>query len=779
MAFMPQWFERKSAADDRATSHAVSASPSAQSVTYASGTLDGKNHLSLYEKVLMVFRCVDAVASNQMNVPIYVFVGGKEGRIEDNPKLNRLLNIRPNKYETAAQFRYRISSLALLHPKGVFLEVVGPLTDPESLHILPSESVEPIPDPKKYVSGFRVLSASGAPEPEPLKPEQVIWIRLKPHPTDPYKQVTPLGAAKLPAETDFFARLFNRNFLMNDGRPGLLITLKGRTSAEDAAELKRRFGGGYTTAGRTSVIESDGLDVADLSASPRDVQWIEASRASKEDIMLAFGTPESVLGNASGRTFDNADAEYELFWTHTMINHCDAIAGAFDVFTGRVDDNRTIGYDYSTIDVLQRQKRRRNEEWMQRWLQGGCSWNEYRKNTGQEEWETLAARIVVLPSGIAMAKDPADQAEIPKLPIVGQQPGGPAGQLPALAAQQAQQRQALSSYQGARQGSLEGSRNFDNVISARALALAGKTGLSSNKENKQETFNGMPILEGEVVSETKEHPYRELRSKTENMLQGLMLGWGKRQGKVCSERLDHAKVRKGTRHWDGVTEGKALRGLDPYYVVEVDDWADEMVDDFRTVLRKAMKQEALRVARDMDANGIIDQLNEDGVGDSTKNTPLDRLTGGVNERESLINAVLDEVLNIVDQSTRNQSRRIAEKIKQMDDSGASLPDIKQTVRSMVNEQGSWHKALTTNTTTAAYEGMKHAVYSLGGDYIEKTWNTVEDERVRFSHREADQQTKRVGQPFVIGNSAMLHPGQPDAPVEETANCRCWLSFSVV
>lgn len=766
--FLGGLFERKAANARLATSHAVSQSPSARSggMFASGGTWDTDKALrDGYEKVLYVFRCIDAIASNQAPIPMYVRKGGvSEGTIEKNPELHTLLNVRPNDYESAAMFRYRLSTQLLLSRRGAFIEVVGNKQKPQSLHLIPPQSCEPVPDPEKFIKGFKVRGADY--EEKMLKPDQVVWVKLKPHPTDPYAQMTPLVSAGMSAEMDYFARMFNRNFLQNDGRPGLLITVQGQVSPEDANELKRRFSGGPMAAGQTTVIEGEGLSVADLSASPRDVQWMEAIRASKEDLLLAFGVPESVLGNASGRTFDNADAEYELFWTHTMIPHCDAIAGSMDAFTGEKDDDRVIAYDYRQIDVLQRQERRKHEKLMTEFLNGLITWNEYREGTGKKTWNTLGARIAVLPSGIAIGENDQDQGGITKLPTVAQITGGqpPAGQLGSVAQQQ-------YSYQGARQGAAEGQRNFENIMSARALMLAGKMHKPKQIEDKQDDSD---VVEGEVVY--PEHPYLELRAKVEAMVEGLMTGYDTRQAKVVTDRLDHAKVRKGTRHWEGA-ETKAVRKLDPYYVVEVDRWANDMRDDFDRVLRPIMQREMGRAARDMDSMGIIGRLHEEGVGYPQGKTALERLVGGNKiARDQMIDAAIAPVLDVVEQATRRQSQRIAEKIRRLDDEGKSLTEIKQEIDKMVGSRGSWRTGLGVSMTTAAVEGAKSAVYGKGGPHVTKTWWTESDEKVRASHWENEGEIKAAHEPFVVGSTAMMFPGDPLAPVEEVANCRCWLEW---
>lgn len=60
------------------------------------------------------------------------------------------------------------------------------------------------------------------------------------------------------------------------------------------------------------------------------------------------------------------------------------------------------------------------------------------------------------------------------------------------------------------------------------------------------------------------------------------------------------------------------------------------------------------------------------------------------------------------------------------------------------------------------------------DVSYKRWVTRHDDAVREAHADADGQTVPSGQLFVIGGSSLRWPGDPDAPLELTMNCRCVL-----
>lgn len=79
------------------------------------------------------------------------------------------------------------------------------------------------------------------------------------------------------------------------------------------------------------------------------------------------------------------------------------------------------------------------------------------------------------------------------------------------------------------------------------------------------------------------------------------------------------------------------------------------------------------------------------------------------------------------------------------------------------------------------EALKQAIE---GGFIRESdlklmWHTARDNRVRDSHNAMDSQVRNWGEAFVSGAGNKLRfPGDPDAPIGEVINCRCWLEPKV-
>lgn len=360
------------------------------------------------DRVTWVYRCVDAIAGNAARMELVVREDNPwDGPVVEADPLYRLLNSKSNPGEDSFTFRYRLSAQLLLSRKGVFVQVIrNNGGDPIALYLLSPESVEPIKDTKELVSGWKVRTqeiVNGVirDKEEKLDREEVIWIR-RPHPFDPYGAMTPLRSAGLAIEMDWLAKLYNRNFLINDGRPGGIVVVKGDMEQDDKEELRARFSGGVARAGRISVLSSDqGADFVDTAVNPRDAQYQESRQITKDEILMGFGVPESVLANASGRTFDNAEQERLVFWQETMVQHLDLITRPLDVLDGNEDT--FLGYNLSRVDVLQRAEMKRREYILREFDAGTLDVNEYREATGRDPIPGERGKIMWIPRTKKMA----------------------------------------------------------------------------------------------------------------------------------------------------------------------------------------------------------------------------------------------------------------------------------------------------------------------------------------------------------------------------------------
>ena len=737
---------------ENATARAVSGANGSYADVYGGGYIGNWDYDKAvrrgYESLIDVFRCVDVIAQNAANRYQFCQQGSQrngQGRRVDDPQIEYVLNNQANEYETSWQFRYRLSSQLLLSRKGALVEVVpnkeGRVAQ---LHLIDPGNFEPIRDPYKFVTGFRVREAGG--QMVTLDPDQVIWQRLKPHPSDPYSQMTPMVAAGLVVDTEMLARIYNRSIVANNGKASQLILISGHMNPDDAAEIKYRFGGnGPSTAGRTTVLEGDGVQHINLQATPDELQYLQGLDANKNDIFLAFGTPESVCGNASGRTFDNAGVERLNWWTDTMLNHCDSIAAGWNRLTpGGLKDDLYVCNDYDDIDVLQQPKKDKADALAAEVAAGLRTLDSYLIETGQRPTQTAAGRAYWIPAlgKIPVGSDEDVAASLAELSQVAQAQqalgAGVPGQLPGAPAQDNSGAQGG----GGNNGWTPQQQQQGAVTAGRALAIAGKAERKKlQRPREPETEDDTAPGEWEQVAVTehdepilvravKEHPYGAFRDRCESEMHGLLSAWSSRQEVVVADRVTHSKVRKGTRHWDG--DGMGTKALDTNYIVELERWAKELGDSFGPLISRTINGQMKRLLRELEDSGILGTYNELGGGNPGARSMSGRLFPYGQEDAARIKADLTaDMQSMIRTAAFNQSKRLAARIAQMDADGASAAEIQATIKSMTSKRSSWQKSLSTFNRHHAslVEGVVQKVegYVLG-NLIERKWETIHDER---------------------------------------------------
>ncbi len=86
----------------------------------------------------------------------------------------------------------------------------------------------------------------------------------------------------------------------------------------------------------------------------------------------------------------------------------------------------------------------------------------------------------------------------------------------------------------------------------------------------------------------------------------------------------------------------------------------------------------------------------------------------------------------------------------------------------------------TELTTLVNERSLQAAqkqFRESSDPTYKTWQTMKDPRVRVAHATTQGQTVPISQPFNVGGYQMMYPGDPSAPLQLTARCRCRMTYT--
>lgn len=696
------------------------------------------------QKVTWVFRCIDAIAGNQARLPMILREGNSPvGKvIEDGDDLLTLLNQKSNEGENSFIFRFRLSSQMLMSTRGVFIEKVRSRDGRiNALHLLPPQHTSPIPDSRRFVSGFEVSLPGGGKQ--ILKPEDVLWIR-RPHPLNPYLSLTPMETAGVAIEIENLAKVYNRNFLLNDGRPGGLLVVRGEMDEDDKEELRSRFRGNINRTGQTSVIAADdGVDFVDTSANPRDAAYIQMRQITKEEILAAFGVPESVIGNAAGRTFSNAAEELRVFWMETMLPHLEVLARGLD----ELHDKRYVDFDTSSVPILIIAKQERERYLMDEFNNGLISGNEYREGTGRDKIESeLMDSLLANPNltPIGNTEKPFNPQEQQPVDMVGVDQGPPAG---AEAPAQAPENAAPADTETPAEPAPE-----------QEAALARGPMMFKDLENKY-----VPD-EWDVKSEQAVERWTEILDRS---LERLF----ERQSRVVLEKATGAKARRALANNDLKIDA----------IFDVDVWNKQMVEDLRPLLSAIVtdaadiavststKADPAQQQQPVDPEEVQQYLDEQmgrlqKVNDTTKEEILAAVLvalalSGDDDKTGVLRTALGAIFaSLVGQ----RRRRIAENETQSAFNAGTYLAAQRAA------------ALAERNETEEGDGGEESG-RLGRKPM-KMWLSQRDGKVRPEHRILDGNTVAFDEPFTVQGIKIRFPGDPLAPPNLTVGCRCRLRF---
>lgn len=679
------------------------------------------------DRVTWVFKSVYAIAANAARLPMEI--NNLEGDSVDHPLLP-ILNRMANPHHDAYNFRFQLSSQVMLSKRGAFVEVLRDRLDNViGLYMLPPNFTYPIPDPKKFVSGYSVQVPNQ--EERVVAPENVVWIRI-PHPTDPYRGQSPLEACGLAIDIDYYSRIYNRNFMINDGRPGGILMVNGEIDDDAADLIRRRFlgstGSALGGAGRLTILEAEAAQYIDTSATQRDAQYTETKQLAKEEILMAFGVPESVIGNAAMRTFANADTELEVFWRETMLPHLMLIERGLDRLDGSED--LIIKHNVEDVAILSRDERERAAFHLEELKFGAISVDEYRQKTNRDPVgaDLLYIQANLMPIGVTEIEGQTPSEFEPPTMEDGPQPDAPENIGPEPDNRASPNREPVAMPPST-------TASLDGITEEKS------EGKESDPLDKWGFKFGDLYIDSVKATEISQRRARNMDTMI-NSVSLQMVNYFQRQRRVILEKWNSKKIR------DKINKGSLVSVNDIY---DVAVWDRQLLADSKSWLTAAivdggnefalMLQKELEPDEDLVAAGVI--------------AGLSRMASVNQTTRSLIEAIIVEGVS---------------KGKSVD---AIAEDIREVFSKAVSQRA---RVIASNMIVfGVNEGQMIEASKSGFQY--KVWLTRQDDKVRQSHTNADGQARPLYDPFSVSGHAMMHPGALTAPIEETVNCRCTMLFT--
>jgi HK97 family phage portal protein len=679
------------------------------------------------QKVTWVFRCIDAIAGNQARLPVILRKGNDQRgeQTKDNKPLLEIFNSKSNDGENSFAFRYRISAQLLMSTRGVFIEKVrsrdGKII---ALQLLPPQYTAPIPDSKKFVQGFEVDMRNGTKF--ILKPEDVCWIR-RPHPLDPYLSMTPMESAGIAIELENLSKLYNRNYLINDGRPGGLLVVRGDMEDDDKQELKNRFRGNISRTGSTTVIASEaGVDYVDTSASPRDAAYTQMREIQKNEIFAAFGVPESVIGNASGRTFSNASEELRVFWMETMAPHLHTLARALD----ELDDKYYVDFDTEDIPILILAKQERERYVMDEFQQGLISLNEYRTATGRKKVDSeLADSLLSNPNltPIANTEKPFKPEEQQPVDMAGVDPNAAPPGLPP-------QEGAMEMPVPAPPTPIPAPDMPAQPTDTAALTPDQQL---SEFEKIQHEMQLKFVQELETKADTDTERWTEILDRA---LERIF----ERQQRVVLEKAF------GKRGVKSISSG--VLTVDMIFDREI--WDKQLAEDLEPIILAIYTDAKEYVASRTSSNVVMEPQEVEKLAQQQ----IERIQQANTTTAEEISAAIAIALMEEDEEERSVLLRLA---------------LIAIFLKLISKR---RRDIAEHEAQASYNGGVFLAGKENNVGMTKTWITRKDSRVRNAHKFLEGKTVEFGDGFIVDGLALRFPGDPVAPPALTFNCRCRLRF---
>lgn len=272
-----------------------------------------------YQQHEWCYACIKSIATNLSSVPLVIQTGSSETpRAVESGPLYDVLN-RPN----GLWCRWHLieATVSWLQSCGNAIWVLKRNSEkqiPEEILVFGREGFDVVLN-NNHIEYYTYRRDGNT---VTLQPYEVVHFRLW-NPASPVWGMGPLQAARISAESDFEASVYNRAFFRNSAMPGGLIQVpeSSTLTEEGYKQMRERWQDmhqGSKRAFKLAVLEA-GATFQQVSLSHRDMMFLEQKKWSREAVLACFRVPPTEIGVFDAVHKATAEDTRRAYWEQTLL----------------------------------------------------------------------------------------------------------------------------------------------------------------------------------------------------------------------------------------------------------------------------------------------------------------------------------------------------------------------------------------------------------------------------------------------------------------------------
>ena len=308
-----------------------------------------------FEQCSWVYAACQAIASKVANIPLKSY---SIGNAENEQASQQILYGRQDKYDL-------IERICL----NLLLSGEAPLTASKDGMLLRCDErgekiiecqrpslLEPVKEDGK-LTGWKLSAEDGSGYILVL-PEELQMLKLT-NPTDKYRGLSPLTAAKNAAQSDYTSGVFMRGLLETNADAGLVVTSKQNLSHSQQEQITAALNERKNRLGRNNkpLFLVGGVDVQKAQISTVDLQFLENRKFTRQEILAIYRVPETVLGYSEDSNRSNTESQILQWINNVIMPMCRRIEAGLDQFTR--NERKIWQFDIEELPELQAARRSR------------------------------------------------------------------------------------------------------------------------------------------------------------------------------------------------------------------------------------------------------------------------------------------------------------------------------------------------------------------------------------------------------------------------------------